>query len=346
MVELVDRVSAAILTRPILPAMQVSSINLFLTGVSLLCYVHPLYSDPQPPYWMNYATYNPVDHQLHPMHHVQVVPQRYESPITHGSPSHVTQYERRPPTLELSQYQSLPGLANYPERVPETKYLQQKRYYNYHDFVPNNQKQEESKEVNFEEEDTESSLKEKEIMEKLKLLDKLLSEDSSEKDLDTNGIEDKIIPEESKRVVREVRKHKPGFFWTLARVTFETINDTRSAIKQISDIINNNIAPDSVTQASMTSALTAVGSANITGNATSNATETSTTSPETTTQANFVLTRNGLQKLIRRNVLGLVRLFNIEWKDALNQSELNVKEFQKNLNNQVGMYLQDNPNAY
>lgn len=197
--------------------MQVSSINLFLTGISLLCCVHPLYGDPQPPYWMNYATYNPADHQLHQMHHVRVVPQRYESPITHGSPPHVTRYERRPPTLELSQYQSLPGLINYPERVPETKYLEQKRYYNYHDFVPNNQKQEESKEVNFEEED----LKEKEITEKLKVLDKLLSEDSSEKDLDTNGIDEKIIPEESKRVVREVRKHKPGFFWTLARVTFE-----------------------------------------------------------------------------------------------------------------------------
>lgn len=38
----------------------------------------------------------------------------------------------------------------------------------------------------------------------------------------------------------------------------------------------------------------------------------------TTTEAPFVLTQSVLQGIIRRNVKGLVRLFNIEWKDALN----------------------------
>ena len=92
------------------------------------------------------------------------------------------------------------------------------------------------------------------------------------------------------------------------------INDTKSAIKQISDIINNSIAPDSATQNTMTKAsLMAPQSTN---------NETTTEAPTTTTQP--TLTREGLQKLIRRNVLGLVRLFNIEWNDALNVRQFNL----------------------
>lgn len=100
------------------------------------------------------------------------------------------------------------------------------------------------------------------------------------------------------------------------------INDTKSAIKQISDIINNSIAPDSATQNTMTKAsLMAPQSTNNETSATNlNATETTTEAPTTTTQP--TLTREGLQKLIRRNVLGLVRLFNIEWNDALNVRQL------------------------
>jgi len=48
-----------------------------------------------------------------------------------------------------------------------------------------------------------------------------------------------------------------------------------------------------------------------------NATMTMTTS---TTQAPFKLTPTNLQNLIRRNLRGLVRLFNIEWQDAMNVS--------------------------
>lgn len=128
--------------------------------------------------------------------------------------------------------------------------------------------------------------------------------------------------------------------------------------------------PDSATQSSMTSnSLSIVASTSNVNTTTVNATGTATTSPTTTTQAPFVLTRSGVQSLIRRNILGLVRLFNIEWKEALNvrepfesfppfiqlrkycffafqQSDVNVREFQKDLGNQVGSYLQDNPDAY
>lgn len=66
-----------------------------------------------------------------------------------------------------------------------------------------------------------------EILEKMNVLERMLSNESNEKDFETkNSINDKIIsdsimPEETKRVVRQVRKQRPGFFWTLAKIAFE-----------------------------------------------------------------------------------------------------------------------------
>lgn len=67
----------------------------------------------------------------------------------------------------------------------------------------------------------------------MKILEKLLSDDFNEKDFDRNRIEDKIIPEESRRVIRQVQKQKPGFFWTLARVTFEVRHSPHSIFNQL-----------------------------------------------------------------------------------------------------------------
>lgn len=106
-------------------------------------------------------------------------------------------------------------------------------------------------------------------------------------------------------------------------------------------------------------------------------TNVTTMRPTTTSQAPFRFTPTGLQDILTRNLRGLVRLFNIEWQDALNvsfyycnfldifmkllfnnfiiiimnlltfqQSDISVREFQRNLGNQVGGFLQDNPNAF
>ncbi|XP_043253202.1 uncharacterized protein LOC122397831 [Colletes gigas] len=300
--------------------MKASSIGTLVAGLFLLCLVAPLQSDPQD-YWPSYSVYNPVNPRLHP---VEAFPDRYSAPTVQGPPSYVTGYVRVPEeTLHAG-------------------------YYDYQDFGANNQGGGDSIDrmnLQRKEEDAERSSKEQEILKNMNILNKLLSEDPNDKDVDTNAIGGNVMSEETKRVVREVRKQKPGFFWTLARITFEMINDTRSAIKQIGEIVNNSIVPDSATQSSMMSgSLTAVDAdRNTTG---VNGTETTTTSPTTTTQSSALLTRSGLQTLIRRNVLGLVRLFNIEWKDALNESEVTVREFQKDLGNQVGSFLRDNPNAY
>lgn len=110
-------------------------------------------------------------------------------------------------------------------------------------------------------------------------------------------------------------------------ILFQTFNDTRSAIKQISSIINQNIEPDPTTRRPVNSHslvvanTTTVAPTNEQNNTSSdmegvNATTTTTS----TTQAPFRLTPTNLQNLIRRNLRGLVRLFNIEWQEALNVS--------------------------
>ncbi|KOC71302.1 hypothetical protein WH47_00059 [Habropoda laboriosa] len=288
-----------------------ASINLLTMGLYLLCLVDPLRSDPQQTYWTNYDPYNPIDHRSLPLEPVEIFSEQYSSNLR-SLPPHETQIEEKPQIIHApNHFQASSSSLSYPVRTPSTNYRR------YHDLVPRDYAEASKKDRIT----IGDNLNEEEITKKMRILDNVLSEDSNRKDyLDTNGIEDKIIPEESRRVARQVRKQKPGFFWTLARITFETINDTRSAIKQISTIINNSIAPDSATQSTMTSgALTSIDSTSSGTNMTTvNATETTTTSPMRTTEAPYVLTRTTLQSLIRRNVLGLVKLFNLEWKEALN----------------------------
>lgn len=299
--------------------MQLSMINLLAVVLTLLCSAHSLHSEPRP----YYLTNNNPSVPRSPIFRPQYDPSSFQGPSM--------QYERLSQSVDpVNYYRSAPTASSISEMILRRN-LEGSRDYNFASSDRESRTREYP--LNFEENIKRS--REDEIIEKMKILDKLLSEDSSERDVEINGIEDRIIPEESRRVVRQVRKEKPGFFWTLARVTFEMVNDTKSAIKQISEIINNTIQPDSATQSTVMSAqLTAAASTN--ANATENA----------TTPAPYVLTRSGLQTLIRRNVLGLVRLFNIEWKDALNQSEINVREFQKDLGNQIAANLRDNPDAY
>ncbi|KAK0096828.1 hypothetical protein PV326_004228 [Microctonus aethiopoides] len=180
---------------------------------------------------------------------------------------------------------------------------------------------------------------------------KMLLDSSEQIDFDKlDSIGDQVIShanvsEETKRVARQVKKTRPGFFWTIFRVAFETINETKSAIQQINGIIESSIADDTTTiRASLKEKPTTFKS--ITGSISSN-TITSTTTPSTpTTKAPYKLTRNALQSIVRRNLQGLIRLFNIEWKDAITQSQISVREFQNNLGKSAQPFLVDNPAAY
>ncbi|KAG8042635.1 hypothetical protein G9C98_005269 [Cotesia typhae] len=126
------------------------------------------------------------------------------------------------------------------------------------------------------------------------------------------------------------------------RVVRQTINDTRSTIQQVGDVLAENIVSDTTTKAPKksqqgknTSVTTASADVTI-----------STANQTSTTQAPYKLTRSTLENIVRRNVRGLVRLFNIEWKDAITQSRINIKTFRKELSKSAQPFLADNPDAY
>ncbi|XP_043287344.1 uncharacterized protein [Venturia canescens] len=155
------------------------------------------------------------------------------------------------------------------------------------------------------------------------------------------------LTEDAKRVVRQVKRQRPGLFWTLARVAFETVNETRSAIEQISALVLENIVPETTTVRGGTGrGLGAEGAATQPTTTTTTTTTTSEgPSSEEAEEEPFKLSPSELQTLIRRNVRGLVRLFNIEWRDALNQSQTTVQEFRKELSNRISPFLRDNPDV-
>lgn len=194
--------------------MRASSIELLVVGLSLLRFVDPLHdSNVQRSYSMSYDP--SVPSIPHPdMRNVRKV--RDFSSIDKHLPR--ASEEKEKPVDGLDS-------LSYPERISkETIFLPipatPMEYRSFRNYGLNDRSRKED-EINSKEEDEESSSLEGEIIEKMKILNKFLSEDSNAKDLDINGIKDNIIPEESKRVVREVKKQKPGFFWTLAKLTFE-----------------------------------------------------------------------------------------------------------------------------
>ncbi|XP_032673557.1 uncharacterized protein LOC116845228 [Odontomachus brunneus] len=309
--------------------MYVLSINSFATNLLLLCFISTLCSGTEKSEWTSYEVNKPMRYQFRSTHSDEI------------------------PDEERQHRSNIPSYKS-------------KELYN--DYTRPQREKSDIQISQLDQRDKEARWKDEEITRKLNILNKMLSEDSNENDIELkNTIEEKdriiaesSMSEEAKRVARQVRKHRPGFFWTLARLAFETFNDTRSAIQQISNIIGENFEPDTTTQrpSRINSSLVTkpttppedqnnissnLANVNVTATVTTATAETRTT---TTTMRPYKFTVNGVQNLIMRNLRGLVRLFNIEWQDALNQSEVTVKEFQKNLGNQVGSFLQDNPDAY
>ncbi|KAL0134420.1 hypothetical protein PUN28_001301 [Cardiocondyla obscurior] len=329
------------------------SVNCFAASWLLLCLAVPFYTRAEKPDWITYEIDVPV-HQFRPIQSKTISTKeqfRINTPKSSQYNVHHSKSSLAHPTKNRHPQNNVK--LNAARFMPE--YQLEEAYRPHSQYVKNRETEEENA----------TRLKRKElrdrneeIMKKMNLLDKVLSEDTDENDVERNTVEDEIVAEmkmseETKRVVRQVRKRRPGFFWTLARLTFETFNDTRSAIKQISSFINQTIEPETTTRRSASSnSLTIANTTTIAPASEQNNTSSdvggvnATMTTTTTTEAPFRFTTTNLQNLVLRNLRGLVRLFNIEWQDALNQSEITVREFQKNLGNQVGSYLQDNPNAF
>ncbi|CAL1685331.1 unnamed protein product [Lasius platythorax] len=314
--------------------MYISSISAYTASWLLLYLIKPLYSESEKSHWVPYEINNTV-HQSEPV----FFKEQLQSNV-----SKLPQYIYHRNYQSNSVQSEVPSKDMYPEAYVKENVAKS---------MP---------EYRLEQRYQETRRRDEEIMLKMSVLEKLLSEDTDENDIESkNSVEDSImaetsIPEETKRVVRQVRRHRPGFFYTLARVAFETFNDTRSAIQQISNIIGENFVPDTTARPPMVSSnslqvndmTTVATSSNDQNDLSSNLASTNVTTmrPTTTSQAPFRFTPTGLQDILTRNLRGLVRLFNIEWQDALNQSDISVREFQRNLGNQVGGFLQDNPNAF
>ncbi|XP_050447061.1 uncharacterized protein LOC126849354 isoform X2 [Cataglyphis hispanica] len=315
--------------------MYISSINAFTASWLLLCLIKPLYSEAEKSHVVPYEINNTMhrSERVFPENQIQSNVSKLPQYIYHRN------YQSNSVPSEIFEKNMHPVdyvKKNVTKSMPE--YRLEQRY-------------------------EETGRRDKEIMLKISVLEKLLSEDTKEHDVESNTVEDNMIaetsiPEETKRVVRQVRKQRPGFFYTLARLAFETFNDTRSAIQQISNIIGENFEPDTTVRSPVVSsnslqvndATTVTATSNDQNDLSSNVASinvtTMTTTTMRTTEAPFRFTRNGLQDIISRNLRGLMRLFNIEWQDALNQSDISVREFQRNLGNQIGSFLQDNPNAF
>ncbi|XP_011868225.1 PREDICTED: uncharacterized protein LOC105562198 [Vollenhovia emeryi] len=331
--------------------MYISSVNSI--AASWLFLIIPFYSRAERSDWIPHEANDPVHYQFRPIQ-PESVSLEEQLPNVPKPPQYNIHYPKynsvQSGIASKDRHSEDEVKLNVTKSIPEYLREVDKPYY-YSQFVGNERTPKEESAARLERKEIGEI--DKEIMKKMNMLDKILSEDTVENDVEKNTVEDGIIAEinlseETKRVVRQVRKYRPGFFWTLAKLAFETFNDTRSAIKQISNIISQNIEPDPTTRRSASNHPLVVDTTTIAPSIGQNNTSSGMAgvNATTTTQAPFRLTPTNLQNLILRNVRGLVRLFNIEWQDAMNQSEMNVKEFQKNLGNEVGRFLQDNPNAF
>ncbi|KAJ3631480.1 hypothetical protein MTP99_012605 [Tenebrio molitor] len=125
----------------------------------------------------------------------------------------------------------------------------------------------------------------------------------------------------SQQIARDKRliKKSPGFIRTLFSVVYEQWADTKNTINKVSGLVNDNFAPENAP-------LTEVTTVSSDPNA-------------TTTEAPFKLTRSEFNRILRRNLKGLVRLFNIELQDALKVSEVNYAQYRKNASLEVSKFL-------
>ncbi|KAL3265263.1 hypothetical protein HHI36_009477 [Cryptolaemus montrouzieri] len=104
---------------------------------------------------------------------------------------------------------------------------------------------------------------------------------------------------------------KQGFIKTLFQVGFEQWADTQNTLNKISKMLNDNFLPENA--ASTTPSST-----------------TESSDPNVTTKKPpYRITRSEFMKILNRNVKGLRRLFDIELKEALQQSRITDKEFRK-----------------
>lgn len=200
--------------------MYISSSNSFAASW-LLCLIIPFYSGAEKSEWVPYEV-NPVHYQFRPIQSESISLEKQFRPNVPKPPQYnvYPKYNSIPEILLKDRSEGNVKL-NMARSMPEPGEVYRPYYYS--QFVENQRTSTEKSAAQLEREETREI--DEEIMKKMKMLDKILSEDT-ENDVEKNTVEDGIITEmnmseETKRVVRQVRRHRPGFFWTLARLAFE-----------------------------------------------------------------------------------------------------------------------------
>lgn len=203
--------------------MYISSSNSFPASWLLLCLIIPFYSGAERSEWVPYEI-NPVHYRFRPIQPESISLEKQFRPNVPKPPQYnvYPKYNSIQPEI-LSKDRSEGNVKlNVARSMPEYQLREAYRPYNYPKFVENRRTSKEESTARLEREETREI--DEEIMKKMNMLDKMLSED--ENDVEKNTVEDGIITEmniseETKRVVRQVRRYRPGFFWTLARLAFE-----------------------------------------------------------------------------------------------------------------------------
>lgn len=210
--------------------MYMSSINSSAASWLLLCLIIPFYSGAERSSWIPYEINDPV-HQFQPIQPESVsleeqlrfnIPNSPQYNIYHSK--HNSVQNGIPPKNRYSEGNVKQNMAR---SLPEYQLGEVYRPYYYPEFVENQGTPKEESAAHVEQSYEKTREIDEEIMKKMNMLDKLLSEDTDENDVEMkNTVEDDLIAEmsiseETKRVVRQVRRHRPGFFWTLARLAFE-----------------------------------------------------------------------------------------------------------------------------
>lgn len=206
------------------------SINSFAANWLLLCLIIPFYSGAERSDWISYEVNDPVYYLFRP---VQPEPVSLKEQFRSNVPK-PPQYNAYHPKHNSVQSE-IPSKARHSEDnvkrnvtrfMPKHQLGEVYRPYYYSQSARNQGTLKKENAARFEREETNEI--DEEVMRKMKMLDKVLdTEDTDENDVEMkNTIEDEIIaemsmPEETKRVVRQVRKQRPGFFWTLAKLAFQ-----------------------------------------------------------------------------------------------------------------------------
>lgn len=203
-----------------------SSISSFLASWMVLCLIIPFYSEAERsvPYEIN----DPVHYQFQSIQPESIsLEEQFRSNVPKSSQYNVyhSKYNSlQPETSSKNRYSEANVKLNVARSMPKYQLGKVYRPNYYSQFVGNRESLKGKNAARLER--VESQEIDKEIMKKMNMLDKMLFEDTDETNVEKNTVEDRIIAEmniseETKRVVRQVRRQRPGFFWTLARLAFE-----------------------------------------------------------------------------------------------------------------------------